>query len=75
MSNHKTIIYLQKHLQSVQRSCARSTDASGHSPGRQMAPPHARLHFALCEIIRYVEILANVQVLQEKWLNLVHGKY
>jgi len=55
--------HLQVHFNPVQRRCARPGNCSSYATRHQVSPPEARLHLFLCEVIRYIHILANVEVL------------
>lgn len=56
--------YLQEHLEPIEGRRTGPGHGSSETAGSQMAPPHATLHLALREVIRYVQIFANVQILK-----------
>lgn len=56
--------YLQENFEPIERCRAGPRDGTRKTTGGQMPPPHTALHFALREVIRYVQIFAYIQILK-----------
>jgi hypothetical protein len=55
--------YLEVHLDPVEGRGAGAGYGPGDATGEEVTPPHPRDHFAVCEVIRYADVLTNVHIL------------